>query len=56
MGGYVQRRIDRSKITTNNQFDGFGYNPSLSDGEPFSAYGYNYLDASRGLSFNFFYQ
>ena len=28
MGGYVQRRIDRSKITTNNQFDGSGYNPA----------------------------
>jgi type IX secretion system PorP/SprF family membrane protein len=52
MGGYVQRRIDRSKITTNNQFDGTGYNPSLSDGETLTKFSYQYWDASVGLSFN----
>ena len=52
MGGYVQRRIDRSKITTNNQFDGSGYNPSLSDGETLTKFGYHYWDGSVGLSFN----
>lgn len=52
MGGYVQRRIDRSKITTNNQFDGSGYNPSLSDGETLTKFSYGYWDASAGLSFN----
>ena len=36
MGGYVQRRIDRSKMTTNSQYDGNGYNPALADGETFS--------------------
>ena len=34
--GIVQRRIDRSKITTNSQFDGNAYDPTLSDGETFS--------------------
>ena len=52
MGGWVQRRIDRSKITTNNQFDGNGYNPSLADGETFTTPSYNYLDGSVGMSFN----
>jgi type IX secretion system PorP/SprF family membrane protein len=52
MGGYVQRRIDRSKITTNNQFDGFGYNPSLSDGETLTKFSYGYWDGSAGISFN----
>ncbi len=52
MGGYVQRRIDRSKITTNNQYDGNGYNPALSDGETLTKFSYHYWDASFGLSFN----
>ncbi|MEP6465348.1 MAG: PorP/SprF family type IX secretion system membrane protein [Parafilimonas sp.] len=52
MGGYVQRRIDRSKITTNNQYDGSGYNPSLSDGETLTKFSYHYWDGSAGLSFN----
>lgn len=52
MGGWVQRRIDRSKITTNNQFDGNGYNPGLADGETFNQSSYNYLDGSVGMSYN----
>ncbi|MDB5230319.1 MAG: type secretion system rane protein PorP/SprF [Chitinophagaceae bacterium] len=52
MGGYVQRRIDRSKITTNSQFDGFGFNPSLADGETFTNFAYHYWDASVGISYN----
>jgi type IX secretion system PorP/SprF family membrane protein len=30
MGGWVQRSIDRSKITTNSQYDGTGFNAGLS--------------------------
>jgi type IX secretion system PorP/SprF family membrane protein len=52
MGGVVQRRIDRSKMTTNNHFDGNGYNPSLSDGETFVRANYSYMDGSVGMSFN----
>ncbi len=52
MGGYVQRRIDRSKITTNNEYDGSGYNPSLGDGETLTKFSYHYWDGSMGLSFN----
>lgn len=52
MGGLVQRRIDRSKMTTNNHFDGNGYNPGLADGETFTNSSFNYLDASVGMSFN----
>lgn len=51
MGGWVQRSIDRSKVTTNSQYDGTGFNPNLSDGERF-ANSYSYIDASVGMSFN----
>ncbi len=52
MGGLVQRSIDRTKITTNNQFDGNGYNPSLADGETFAQTNYSYFDASVGMTYN----
>lgn len=52
MGGLVQRRLDRSKITTNSHFDGNGYNPALADGETFANANYSYLDGSVGMSFN----
>lgn len=52
MGGLVQRRFDRSKITTNNHYDGNGYNPSLGDGESFTNSNFTYLDGSIGLSYN----
>lgn len=52
MGGIVQRRIDRSKMTTNNHFDGNGYNPSLPDGETFVNSSYSYGDGSVGMTFN----
>jgi type IX secretion system PorP/SprF family membrane protein len=52
MGGWVGKSIDVSKITTNNQYDGNGYNPSLSNGEKIVNPRYNYLDGSVGMSFN----
>lgn len=51
MGGIVSRRLDRSKVTTNNQYDGFEYNGSLPDGETFTN-NYTYLDANVGMSFS----
>lgn len=52
MGGLVQRSIDRSKITTDNQFVGGAYNPAVADGETFASPNYSHLDASVGASFN----
>jgi type IX secretion system PorP/SprF family membrane protein len=52
MGGWVQRRIDRNKITTNNQFNGTSYNPTLSTGETFIKANYSYWDATVGMSYN----
>jgi len=46
MGGWVQRRFDPSKMTTNTQYDGGGL------GENFTAAQYNYLDGSVGMSYN----
>ncbi len=51
IGGWVSRRLDRSKVTTNNQYDGFEYNGSLPDGETFLS-NYSYFDAGVGMSFN----
>src|SRR6476646_4534668 len=44
MGGYVQKRIDRSKMTTNSQYGPNGYNPALPDGETFTKSSYHYWD------------
>lgn len=52
MGGLVQRRFDRSKVTTNNQYDGNYFNSNLSDGETFTNTSYSYLDGSAGMSIN----
>jgi type IX secretion system PorP/SprF family membrane protein len=46
MGGYVQRRIDRSKITTNSTYEGQG------NGEDALISQYGYFDASAGMSLN----
>lgn len=46
MGGWVQRRFDPSKVTTNSQYDNGGI------GENFSSTQYNYLDGSVGMSYN----
>lgn len=46
MGGWVQRRFDPSKMTTNTQYDGGGL------GENFTTAQYNYLDGSVGMSYN----
>lgn len=52
MGGLVEKTIDQSKITTNNQFDGMAYDPALPNGEVFPSPDIHYLDGSLGLSFN----
>lgn len=46
MGGYVQRRIDRSKMTTNSTYNGQG------DGETGLYSKVGYWDGSAGISFN----
>ncbi|MGC4037233.1 MAG: PorP/SprF family type IX secretion system membrane protein [Chitinophagaceae bacterium] len=46
MGGVVQNRIDRSKMTTNSSYDGLG------DGEPNLQPQYTYIDGSVGMSYN----
>ncbi len=52
MGGYVQRSIDRSKITTNSQFDGTSYNSGAATGETFAKSSYHYFDGSAGMTLN----
>ena len=50
--GIVQRRLDLSKITTNSQYNGTGYDPSLGNGENLANSNYMYFDGSAGISFN----
>lgn len=51
MGGIVNRNLDRSRVSTNNQYDGFYFNGLLPDGETFLG-SYSYADMSVGLSYN----
>lgn len=46
MGGWVQKRFDRAKMTTNSMFNGTG------DGETFLQPQFSYWDASAGMSYN----
>lgn len=46
MGGRVQSRFDRSKMTTNSMYNGGG------DGEPLLQSSFGYWDASAGISYN----
>lgn len=51
MGGIVSRSLDRSRVTTNSQYDGFYFNGAVPDGESFNG-SYSYGDMSVGMSFN----
>ncbi|UAY50635.1 PorP/SprF family type IX secretion system membrane protein [Ferruginibacter albus] len=52
MAGIVQRNLDRSKVITDNQYDGSNYNEGSFDGEAFTTNSYSYFDGSTGMSFN----
>ncbi|HEX2534284.1 MAG TPA: PorP/SprF family type IX secretion system membrane protein [Chitinophagaceae bacterium] len=46
-GGYVQRRFDRSRITTNSQYEGTGDGEEVNNGNAFA-----YADGAIGASYN----
>lgn len=52
MGGIVDKTIDRSKVTTSNQFNNGIFDPAIADGETFPSANIHYWDASVGMSFN----
>jgi type IX secretion system PorP/SprF family membrane protein len=52
MGGIVDKTIDRSKVTTSNQFNNGVFDPAIADGETFPSANIHYWDASVGMSFN----
>jgi len=52
MGGLVQKTLDLSKVTTNNQYNGTAYDPALPTGETILHPNIHYLDGALGLSFN----
>jgi type IX secretion system PorP/SprF family membrane protein len=52
MGGMIHKSIDASKITTDNQYGGGGYDPTLPTGEGFTIPNFTTWDASVGMSFN----
>lgn len=52
MGGMINKRIDLSKISTNSQYGGGGYDPTAPAGENLSAPNFTSWDASVGMSIN----
>ena len=52
MGGLIRKTIDMSKMTTDNQYNGGGYDGSLPTGESLLTPNYTTWDASVGMSFN----
>jgi type IX secretion system PorP/SprF family membrane protein len=52
MGGLIRKSIDITKITTDNQYSGGGYDATLPTGENFLSPNYTTWDASVGMSFN----
>jgi len=52
MGGWVQKKIDYSLITTANQFNNGNFNPGAPTGENIPAPTISYWDANVGMSFN----
>lgn len=52
MGGMIRKNIDMAKMTTNNQYNGGGFDPSFPTGETFIVPNYTTWDASVGMSFN----
>ncbi len=47
--GWMQRKIDFSSLTFDNQYTGKGFNPALPPGENFPNNSFNYLDLNTGL-------
>jgi type IX secretion system PorP/SprF family membrane protein len=52
MGGVVQKTLDLSKVTTNNQYNGTAYDPALPNGETILNPNIHYIDGALGISFN----
>jgi type IX secretion system PorP/SprF family membrane protein len=52
MGGVVQKSLDLSKVTTNNQYNGTAYDPALPTGETITHPNIQYIDGALGISFN----
>ena len=52
MGGMIRKSIDMAKMTTNNQYNGGGYDPTLPTGELLNIPNFTTWDASVGMSFN----
>lgn len=51
MGGWVRKSFDYSKMTTNSQFNGIGFDASLPTAEPFLNGNISTWDGSAGISF-----
>lgn len=52
--GMVQRRVDFSKLTFDQQWDGFQFNDALKSGEPAEVRQTSYTDIGLGLNYAFF--
>lgn len=50
--GYIQRSVDPSKMTFDNQYQGGNYNPNNPTGETINYAKLNHFDLGAGVSFN----
>ena len=51
MGGWIRKSFDYSKMTTNSQFNGIGYDGSLPTAEPLANANLSSWDGSVGISY-----
>jgi len=52
MGGMIRKSVDMAKMTTNSQYNGGGFDPTLPIGESLTTPNFTTWDASVGMSFN----
>ena len=53
-GGWVNKRIDLSKLTFDNQWDGEFFDISIPNNEPFAYTSVGYLDINTGVNYAYF--
>jgi len=52
-GGFFYKSLDANNLTWDKQFDGYGYNPSLSSGEAPTKSGITSFDMGGGVNLNY---
>lgn len=51
--GFIQRKIDGSKLVHSNQYNGYTYDPTLPSGELYNRTSFMYGDLGSGVAYNY---